>query len=81
MGSQRGFDDVVADRISRDVTFKDNLDYLDDKADQLSQKKKGTVDKARNVAITGNMYIPSCISPCRLQKIARCERPVSFLQS
>ena len=70
MGGQKGFDDVVADRISRDVTFKDDLDYLDEKADQLSQKKQGTVDKARNVAITGIIEL-SLISSTRLQKISR----------
>ncbi len=53
MGTESGIDDVLAARIATDGRFKEDLEYMDEKADQMSQRKPGAADKARNVAIMG----------------------------
>lgn len=53
MGTESGIDDVMVARIATDGRFKEDLEYMDEKADQMSQRKPGAADKARNVAIMG----------------------------
>ena len=43
----------LAQRISTDGAFKDDLDYLDEKADKLSQKKQKEAERIKQIAITG----------------------------
>ncbi|KAJ3044780.1 hypothetical protein HDV00_000655 [Rhizophlyctis rosea] len=51
MASGADYDDVMANRIAGDVTFKNDLDYMDDSADRLSHKKSRTEEQKRARAV------------------------------
>jgi hypothetical protein len=54
MGANDGYDSVVARRIMTDGGFKADLDYMDDRAEQLAQKKHKTIpERGRKIAING----------------------------
>jgi hypothetical protein len=60
MGQTSSYDEVMAGQIARDATFKDDLDYMDEKAEKLSNKKQPASDKNRALMVNGNDF--SCVS-------------------
>jgi hypothetical protein len=65
MGQQQNYDTTIMTQISQDAQFQDNLEYLDEKADQLSHKKeKKAFDKAKNVAINDFKRSQEAIERC-----------------
>lgn len=58
MGTSDGYDSVISKRIMTDGGFKADLEYLDERAEQLAQKKHNTIpDRGRKIAIHGKFYI------------------------
>jgi hypothetical protein len=54
MGTGDGYDSVVAKRIMTDGGFKADLEYMDDRAEQLAQKKHKTIpERGRKIAVHG----------------------------
>ncbi|EGF78833.1 hypothetical protein BATDEDRAFT_35507 [Batrachochytrium dendrobatidis JAM81] len=64
MGSGTTFDQDMADRISRDTTFKDSLDYMDESVDKLAQKKVVSSNSKRQFAIDNYKKTQSTIAKC-----------------
>ncbi|KAH6597949.1 hypothetical protein BASA50_004104 [Batrachochytrium salamandrivorans] len=63
-GAGTTFDQDIADRISRDATFKDDLDYMDDGADNLAKKKEISNDLKCRFAIDNFKKSQSAIDKC-----------------
>ncbi|KAJ1344532.1 hypothetical protein BSLG_000056 [Batrachochytrium salamandrivorans] len=60
-GAGTTFDQDIADRISRDATFKDDLDYMDDGADNLAKKKEISNDLKCRFAIDIYLSLPETV--------------------
>eukprot|EP00842_Homolaphlyctis_polyrhiza_P006920 jgi/Hompol1/817/HPOL_002430-RA len=58
------FDQDFADRIARDATFKDSVDYLDESVDKLSRKKDTSDDRKRQIAINNFRKSQDAINKC-----------------
>ncbi|KAJ3070879.1 hypothetical protein HDU98_006112 [Podochytrium sp. JEL0797] len=65
MGSGAGYDQEMANRISRDVTYREDLDYMDEKADDLAKKTQVSDYSKRQNAIhdfkKSNAALEKCI--------------------
>ena len=64
LGTQDSYDSVIADRIAHDSQFKNDLDYLDEKADRISQKRSKAVDKHKNIVISDYKRSKEAIERC-----------------
>ena len=54
LGTNDGYDSIVAGRIMTDGGFKADLEYLDERADQLAHKKQNNVSsRGQKFAING----------------------------
>ncbi|KAI8820967.1 CwfJ C-terminus 1-domain-containing protein-like protein [Fimicolochytrium jonesii] len=51
MAGVHDFDAHMADRIAKDATYVDNLDYMDDNIDNLAKRKTTTEQQKRSIAI------------------------------
>lgn len=55
MAGAHDMDAHMADRIARDSTFNNNLDYIDDNVDKLSGRKQHSDDQKRRIAVNGEL--------------------------
>ncbi|TPX64624.1 hypothetical protein SpCBS45565_g05766 [Spizellomyces sp. 'palustris'] len=64
MAGAHDFDTHMAEQITRDSTFTNNLDYMDDNIDRLSKRKQLTDDRKRNIAINDYQKHEKAVSKC-----------------
>lgn len=57
MQNNSSFDQDIAHQISRDNTFKDNLDYIDESSDKLSRKKHSKDEKLERNAMKSTFIV------------------------
>lgn len=66
------FDRDIAHQISKDHTFKEGLDYMDESSDRLSRKKQKAQDRKQKQALNGLLF--SNVEYKRKEdRIAECE--------
>ena len=64
MGAGVGFDKEFADRIAKDASFRNDLDYMDEDADRLSRKKDVSDSKKRQFAINDFKKSQEAVDKC-----------------
>jgi hypothetical protein len=53
MSASDDYDRQFASRIAKDITYKDDIDYMDDKVDQLARRNAASETKKRQIAVLG----------------------------
>ncbi|KAJ3121922.1 hypothetical protein HK098_003274 [Nowakowskiella sp. JEL0407] len=64
LGQTESFDMDLANQISRDSTYSNNLDYMDDRADRLASSKPQTSEKKRNIVIADHQKTQAALDKC-----------------
>ncbi|CAM6054813.1 unnamed protein product [Sphagnum tenellum] len=64
MAGVHDFDTHMAERIARDSTYVNNLDYVDDNVDRLSKRKVQSEDQKRKFAVEDYQKHEKAISSC-----------------
>ncbi|KAI8841365.1 CwfJ C-terminus 2-domain-containing protein-like protein [Chytridium lagenaria] len=59
MSTGDSYDRQFANQIAKDITYKEGLDYMDDRADDFAKKPKASVTFQRNMAVSASQ--DSCV--------------------
>ncbi|KAJ3084791.1 hypothetical protein HDU99_003489 [Rhizoclosmatium hyalinum] len=65
MGTSGNYDEEMANRIAKDVKYREDLDYMDEKADDLAKKKQVSDYAKRQHAISDFKKANSALEKCQ----------------